>query len=289
MNLLERIRESEKKGIAIGHFNISDSTMLKAIFETAKELNLPVLIGASEGEREFIGTRETALLVRGFRDEFSYPIFLNADHTHSVEKAKEAARAGYDAILFDGGKLPFEENIRQTKEVVAYVKSLNPEILVEGELGYIGSGSEVLKEIPAGAAIKLEELTSPEGAHEFVERTGIDLLAPAVGNIHGIIVQEGFKERLNIERIGAIKRAARIPLVLHGGSGLPDEDFTAAIAAGINIVHISTEVRVAWREGIEEGLKKRPDEVAPYKIEAEEIEGIKKVVRARLKLFAGLK
>ncbi|MEK7546723.1 MAG: class II fructose-bisphosphate aldolase [Patescibacteria group bacterium] len=286
--LIEIIKETELKRIAIGHFNISDIAALKAIFESARRLNLPVIIGTSEGEREFIGPKQAAALVKSLREEYDFPIFLNADHTHSLEKIKEAVETGYDAVLFDGGKLPFEENIKQTKAVVDYVKSVNPEILVEGEIGYIGSSSEVLKEIPADAALKPEELTSPEQAKEFVQKTRVDFLAPAVGNIHGIIVQPGFVEKLDIERIKKIKEAAGIPLVLHGGSGLSEDDFRDAIKAGINIVHISAEIRQAWRRGVEEALKNNPDEIAPYKIYAPAIGKIGEVVENRIKIFSGL-
>lgn len=218
------------------------------------------------------------------REEFDFPIFLNSDHTHSLEKIKEAVEAGYDAVLFDGSKLERKENVRLTKEVVDYVKSKNPRILVEGEIGYIGSSSEVLKEFPVGAAIREQDLTAPDEALEFVEKTGVDLLAPAVGNLHGIFTNSA-KPHLDIERIKAIKRAVKIPLVLHGGSATAKEDFIAAIHAGISIIHINTEIRVAWRRGLEAGLKNNPDEVAPYKIYPEAMKEIEKVVSDKLRLF----
>lgn len=285
--LKEIINEAGAKGVAVGHFNISDLAALEAIFETARGLGVPVIIGTSEGEREFIGVRQAVALVKSFRDQYDFPIFLNADHTHSLEKIKEAVEAGYDAVLFDGGKLAFEENIKQTKEAVDWVRLANPNILIEGEIGYIGSSSQILKEVPAGAALKPEDLTSPEQAKEFVEKTGVDLLAPAVGNIHGIVVQPGFVEKLDIERIGAIKEVAGVPLVLHGGSGLREEDFRAAIKAGISIVHINTEIRQAWRHGMEEGLAKNPDEVAPYKISISSVEEMKKIIKRKLEIFNG--
>ncbi len=293
--LREIFKEAEDMGRAVGHFNISDSVALRAIFESARELNVPILIGASEGERDFLGVRQTVALVKSLREEYDYPIFLNADHTHSVEKIKEAVEAGFDAVLFDGSKLPFEENVRLTKEVVQLAKSLNPDVVVEGELGYIGSSSAILKEIPEGAAMKPEDLTSPEQSAIFIKETGIDLFAPAVGNLHGMLVRQstsggGFETinpRLDINRISEIKKVVGIPLVLHGGSGIVDEDFVAAIKAGITIIHINTEIRLAWRKGIEEGLKNNPDEVAPYKIYPPALEGIKRVVRERLRLFSG--
>ena len=288
--LRETLAEAQEKGGAVGHFNISDLVALKAIFEAAWELNVPVLIGTSEGERDFLGPRQAAALVRALREEHQFPIFLNADHTHSMEKAKEAVAAGYDAILFDGAKLNWEENVTQTKFVVEYVKSVNPDILVEGEIGYIGSSSELLKEIPAGAAVRPEDLTTPEQAAEFVKRTGVDLLAPAVGNFHGLLGEasgpDAAGKNLDIARIAAIKKAVNVPLVLHGGSGTSDADFREAINAGVSIIHINTELRLAWRKGMELGLRRKPDEVAPYKLYSFPLEAIKKTVSERLRLFS---
>ncbi|RJQ29035.1 class II fructose-bisphosphate aldolase [Candidatus Parcubacteria bacterium] len=284
LDLQSVIKSAEGGKVAIGHFNISDTVALRAIFEAARELKVPVMIGTAESERSFIGPQQVVALVKSLREEFNYSIFLNADHTHSLEGVKEAVAAGYDEILFDGSKLSKEENIRQTREVVEYVKSVNPKILVEGEIGYIGSSSGILKEIPAGAAIREEDLTTPEEAKEFVEKTGVDLFAPAVGNLHGIFANAP-KPRLNIEKIRAIKNAVKIPLVLHGGSATTREDFVAAIKAGINIVHINTDIRVAWRKGLEEALKEKPDEVAPYRIYEHAVQEIKKVVSEDLKIF----
>src|SRR5262249_14098084 len=131
--LLNILLQAETKGVAIGHFNFSDFLMLKAIFEAARDLRVPVVVGASEGERKFIGVHQAAAMVRSFREQFDFPIFLNADHTHSLPSAMEAAEAGFDWIVFDASALPFEENVRQTKAAVQVLKSLRPEILVEGE------------------------------------------------------------------------------------------------------------------------------------------------------------
>lgn len=291
--LIEIIREAGKRKIAIGHFNISEIGALKAIAEVASELRVPVIIGTSEGEREFIDAHKAVALIKELREKHGQPIFLNADHTHSLQKVKEAVEAGYDAILFDGSKLPFEENIKQTKEVVAYVKSVNPNILVEGEIGDIGSGSTIRKELPKGLALSLPNgaatinpnlLTKPEEAVRFVKEAGVDLLAPAVGNIHGMFANAP-EPALNIERIRAIKKAVKIPLVLHGGSGNTDKDFLAAIGAGVSIIHISTELRAAWRKGMEASLKENKEEVAPYKLMTTSIDEMKKVLYNRLKLF----
>ena len=271
-------------GVALGHFNVADLVLLKAVFSSAQEMEVPVLVGASEGEREFMGVRQIADLVRGLREEFDWGVFLNADHTHTLEKAVEAAKAGFDSIVFDASALPFEENVRQTKEAVEAVKTINPAILVEGEIGNIGTGSEIHEIAPDLSRY----LTSPTEARQFVESTRIDVLAPAVGNMHGMsqkMVQGERKKRLDIERIAQIKAATRVPLTLHGGSGTDDEDLRQAIAAGINIIHINTELRVAWRSGLEAGLAAHPGQVVPYKILPFAVESVKQVVLARLRLF----
>ena len=284
-NLLDVLKEADEKKVAIGHFNISDTAGLKAIFEAARNLNFPILIGVSEGEREFIGTSQAAALISSLRNEYNYPIFLNADHTHSLDKVKEAAIAGFDEILFDGSKLPLEENIKQTKEAVSIVKSINPNALVEGEIGYIGSSSEIVDEIPKESLI----LTTPGEAKRFADETGIDVLAPAVGNMHGLLksmLTGEVHKKLNIELIAKIKEIINGKfMTLHGGSGTADEDFINAIKAGITIVHVNTEIRVAWRKGVEQGLKQNSEEVAPYKILPPAVSEIEKVVSGRLKLF----
>src|SRR5262249_24767689 len=189
-------------------------------------------------------------------------------------------------IVCDASALPFEENVRQTKEAVQAVKSINPAILVEGEIGYIGTGSEIHEEAPDLS----KDLTTPLEAKQYVESTGIDILAPAVGNMHGMLesmVRGETRKRLDISRIAQIKNAVRIQLTRDGGSGTDDEDLRKAIAAGINLVHINTELRVAWRRGLEDGLAKQPHEVVPYKILPFALEPVKQVARSRLTLFSG--
>ncbi len=284
--LREVLQQARKNNAAVGHFNIADLALLKAVFAAAQELKVPVLVGASEGERDFMGVRQVAALVRSLREEFDFPIFLNADHTHSLARAVEAARAGFDAVVFDASALPFEENVRRTREAVAALKAINPDILVEGEIGEIGTGSEIHEKAPDLA----KGLTTAEEARQYAGATGIDILAPAVGNMHGMLksmVQGETRKRLDIARIAQIKNATQLPLTLHGGSATDDEDFRKAIAAGIDIVHINTELRVAWRRGLDNGLAKHPDEVAPYKILPFAVVAVKQVVRSRLRLFNG--
>lgn len=285
--LKEYILEAEKKGIAIGHFNISNLEILRGIFMAAKKLDLPVIIGTAEGERNFVGVKQAVALVKSLREEFNYPIFLNADHTYSFDKLKEAVDAGYDAVIFDATGLSFEENIKITKQCVEYARSVNPDIIVESELGFIGSSSKVLDGIPEGVKISEEFLTKPEDAKKFVEETGVDMLAPAVGNIHGML-KGGKDPALNIKRITEIKKAVGIPMVLHGASGNSPEDIKAAISAGMSIVHINTEIRVAYRKALVKSLQENPDEVAPYKYSKDSVKAVSDVVETKLRLFNNL-
>jgi fructose-bisphosphate aldolase class II len=278
------LTQLERKGAALGHFNVSDLPLLKSVVSAADETKLPVCVGASEGERQFLGTHQLAALVQIFREEFGVSIFLNADHTHSLESATEAANAGFDAVVVDFSALPFEQNVSRTKEVVEAIKAINPAILAEGEVGYIGSGSEIHETAPDES----RTLTTPEEAKRFVHLTGIDILAPAVGNMHGMLksmVEGKTTKRLNIERITQIKKAAGVFLTLHGGSGTDDEDFRRGIAAGINMIHINTELRVAWRKALESTLARQPNEVVPYKILPPVVDAVKQVVSSRLRLF----
>ena len=283
--LREYIKEAGEKGTAIGHFNISNIEALHGIYNAAKKLNVPVIIGVSEGEEEFIGRDEVASLVKMIRERDDYPIFLNADHHYSFDSVKAALDAGYDAAIIDLVKLPLEENIKITKRCVDYAKELGAkegrDILIEAELGFIGQSSKLLDAIPEG--VSEATMTKPEDAKYFVEQTGVSMLAPSVGNVHGMV--KGGNPRLDIQRIKDIKAACGVPLVLHGGSGIADEDFTNAIKEGIDIVHINTEIRVAYKEALEKYLKENPNEVAPYKILKSAVEAIEQVVYNRLKLF----
>jgi fructose-bisphosphate aldolase, class II len=282
--LREYIAEAEEKKVAIGHFNISDSLGFWAVVNAAKKLNLPVIIGVSEGERDFIGIKQVRALVDTLKDET--PIFLNADHTYSVARVEEVVDAGFDAVIIDGADKSFEENLKITKEAVDYAKSKNPGILTEGELGYIGKSSTVWDEVPKGAD---SAMTNQEEAANFVKETGIDLFAPAVGNIHGMAKNLNINfEKLNIELITQIRAAAGVPLVLHGGSGITDTEFKQAIAAGISIIHINTEIRLAYRQGLQKSLCDSPDEMAPYKFLRSGRDGMQSVIEKRLALFNNL-
>ncbi|QQR76600.1 class II fructose-bisphosphate aldolase family protein [Candidatus Nomurabacteria bacterium] len=281
--LREYIQDADTKGVAIGHFNISNLEALHGIYNAAKKLNLPVIIGVSEGEQKFAGIEEVAALVKTIRERDDYPIFLNADHHGSFESVRVCIDAGFDMVIFDGAKLSFDENVKITKQCVDYAREVSKntgrDILVEAELGYIGSGSDIKDSIPEGAGV----LTKPEDAKKFVDETGVDMFAPSVGSIHGLI--KSGKPHIDADLVKEIKDTVKIPLVLHGGSGLRDEDFTNAIKAGVSVVHINSEIRLAFRDEVKEAIEENPNEITPAKILGPAVDAIEAVVEARLKLF----
>ena len=286
MTLREAIIKARAEKRAIGHFNFSNLEGFKAIIAAAKATSQPVILGLSEGERDFVGPATARAWVDAAKKELGLELFLNSDHVHSLESAKVALAAGFDSITFDLVDKPLEQNIAETKAVVELVKASYPQVVVEGELGFIGHSSEILAEVPTGAATSGAGRTSVTDATTFVTGTGVELLAPAVGNIHGIVASG--EPKLDIELISAISTATGLPLVLHGASGNSTEDLRATIVAGVTIVHLNTEVRRAWREGLAKTLSDLPNEVAPYKLSAGAVEAMTALITDKIKLFSGL-
>lgn len=282
--LNDYLRKALKEGWATGHFNASELDHMKAIADACAKVHAPAIIGMSEGERKHIGLREAVVLRDAIRKEVDIPIFLNADHTKSVKAAREAIDAGFDSIHIDLSAESFEQNIAGAKEIVAYRRGYESRINIEGELGYLKGESKVQHE---KIEVNRDDYTKPEEAAEFVNQTGVDRLAVVVGNIHGISLDEPV---LDIERIRAIR--ARVPddvaLVLHAGSGIPDDQIKAAIGAGIANIHINTDIRVAFVNELRKSLSEHLDEVAMYKIDQSAIDAMKKVIKEKLKLFGSV-
>ncbi len=285
MTLKEYLNKATREHWSTGHFNASELDQMRAIVEVCKEVRAPAIIGTSEGEGKHLGYAEAVALRDVFRKEYGIPVFLNADHHKSIESAKAAIDAGYDSAHIDLSALPFERNVRGTKEIVEYARSkfsiFNFQFSIEGELGYLRGESKIQNE---KIELKPEDYTDPAQAGEFVKKTGVDRLAIAVGNIHGISLDE---PALDIKRIRAIRQAVpeEVALVLHAGSGIPDDQIKAAIQAGIANIHINTDIRVAYTKELREIFVKKPKEAAMYKLDQEAMEAIKKVVKEKLQLF----
>lgn len=284
--LREVLAEYKNAQRALAHFNFSDSNQLRAIAEASRTSNLPVLAGLSEGEREHFPLAHARALIDIYQHE-GVAIYLSADHTYSLEKAKAALNARVDAIVVDGAALDFAENEKLLMQVVAYAHSRKRfrgyhDTIVEGELGYIGTSSALLDSLPEG--VSEANLTTAEDAARLVKETGIDALAPAVGNVHGML-KSAKEPRLHPDRVKEIARAAHIPLVLHGASGNTMEDIKACIAAGMVIVHINTELRLLYRDTLRKSLGS--EETTPYKFLAPSVEAMSAYIAERLTLFAG--
>ncbi|OGD23648.1 hypothetical protein A2Z10_03335 [Candidatus Azambacteria bacterium RBG_16_47_10] len=287
LNTKKLFHDAEAGGYAIGQFNASTADQIKGIIGTAARMRAPVIVATSEGECAFIGARQVVKLCEAYEEEAGIPIILNADHTYkdaekieNLDKIKALLTAGYNSIHFDGSVLSFEDNVRWTKQVVELCKEKDPGISVEGELGFLPGASEVSEK---KVEIKPEYLTDPAQALEFVRATGVDRLAVSVGNSHGISFQE---DRLDIERIGKIKEAIgdHAVLVLHGGSGIPDEQIRAAIAHGIRKINVNTELRVAFHGALKEVLTTTP-QTTPYKFFPPAIDAVARVVEGKITVF----
>jgi len=279
--LRETVTEFAAVGKAIGHFNFSDSNQLKALAQAAKETALPVIAGLSEGERDFFPMSHARAIIDQYQAQ-GISIYLNADHTYSTEKVQRAISAGVDSVVVDGAKLDFEGNVALLSASVKYARAAGRDVVIEGELGYIGTSSKQLDELPEG--VTEANITTAEDAKKLIEATGADCLAPAVGNVHGML-KSAAEPRLHPGRVKEIADALKIPLVLHGASGNTAEDILACIKAGVVIVHINTELRVLYRDSLRQSLQ--TDETTPYKFLEPAVEAMKDYVAGKLLLFTG--
>ncbi|PIU43893.1 MAG: ketose-bisphosphate aldolase [Candidatus Nealsonbacteria bacterium CG07_land_8_20_14_0_80_39_13] len=272
-NLNYYLNKARKEGWAIGQFNFSNLETLKAVIGAAKKSKSPVILGTSEGESSFVGLKQAVALVKSYREETGLPLFLNLDHGKSFSYIKEAIDSGYDTVHFDGSGLPLAENIKETVKVLKYAKKFK--VFVEGEVGVIGQASE-----------SKETLTDVAEALEFARKTGVDRLAVSIGSVHGI-EKGGINPGLNLERLAEIRKALKdIPLVLHGGSGTPEEDVRKAIRIGMAKVNINTELRMAYTENLRASLDEKKDENTPYKYMSKAIEAVQRIVEGKIKLFS---
>lgn len=279
------LQKAGKEQWALPHFNVSDLTQWRGIMEAAKELQVPVMVGTAENERRFLGLRQAVALVKSFREEYDLPVFLNADHCKSVESALEAFAAGYDSIHIDLSGESLEKNTEGTKKVVEHVKSKNPDVQVEGELGYLVTESSTIHKGPI--EIPEDSLTKVEEAVVFCKETGIDRFSPAVGTIHGVAEDGFFRERLILDLITSLRK--EIPentiLVLHGGSGVGEEDMKNAIEEGISNIHISTELRIAFSNALRMSLIDTPEEIVPYRYFQKAMIAVKEAAIQRYQMF----
>ena len=280
-NIKYYLKKAQEEKFAIGQFNFSDFTQMKAIVNKSVELKSPVILGTSEGESKFFGLEEAVALRDALRKKTGLPIFLNLDHGHSFEYLKQAIDAGYDMVHFDGSKLPLDENIKITKQVIKYARKKG--VTVEGEVGRIGTDAS--KIYLDKFEIKEEDLTKPDEALRFLKETKADLLAISMGNFHGIEIS-GIDPNLRLDVLKAIKdKVGERYFVLHGGSGTPEDDIKEAIKLGIVKININTELRLAFSGNLRRALNSDVNEIVPYKFLVDAQGSVEKVVGLKINIF----
>ncbi len=281
-NLKQLLERALKEHWALPHFNVSNLEQMRGVCEAAKALCAPMMVGTSEGEREFIGLKQAVALVAAYRENNNLLFFLNADHCKSVRSAKQAIDAGYLSVHIDLSKEPDVKNFSGAREIVQYARKAGSGISVEGELGYLATdASKIYKE-----KIKIDPatFTKPEEAARYVRETGVDRFAPAVGNLHGISANRPKLDFALIKKLRAVL-PARTAMVLHGGSGNSAEVFRKAIDLGFNNIHISTELRLAYANALKKTVKENPEELAPYKLMAPVVLAVQKKAEEFIKIF----
>lgn len=273
VNMREMLKKARKGGYAVGFFDTINEEMTRAVIETAEELNAPVIVGTAEVLLPFMPLERTAEFLIPMARKASVPVAVHYDHGLTFDKCMESIKLGYSSVMYDCSTASYEENLERVAEMVKICHAMD--ITVEAELGHVGDNEGKGK-----LANPADYYTDPDVAMDFVKKTGADALAVAVGNAHG---DYKFPPKLDFDRITAIAEKTGLPLVLHGGSGLSDDDFREAARRGICKVNIFTDLDRAGKTGIEQGLKQGArflSSLIPYEIEA-----MKAVVREKIRLF----
>jgi len=277
MKLKEYLSKAQKEKWAIGQFNFSTLEQLKAIIQACEKLNSPAIIGTSEGESGFVGLEQAVALVGSYRENKGLAIFLNLDHARSFDYIKKAIDTGYDAVHFDGSELDFEKNIEVLKKIQDYGEKKS--VLIEGEFNPTLGASRMLEKAPETD----QSLTDPDQALEFTKQAKIDSLAIGIGNFHGVSSLKS--PVIDFDRLKRINERIKEFLVLHGGSGVSDEDIKQAISYGIVKININTELRLAYTNTLRQALESKPQETTPYKLMSEVISAVQEIVENKIKLF----
>jgi fructose-bisphosphate aldolase class II len=267
--------EADKGSYAVGAFNLNNLEILQAIIAAAEAERAPVILQASQGAIKYAGIKYIVAMAKVAAEEASIPVALNLDHGTSFEQAMRCIRAGFSAVMIDGSKYDFEENVKLTKRVVDVAHAVG--VSVEGELGRIGGTEDDISVDEKDAF-----LTPTDSAVEFSERTGVDLLAVSIGTAHGVYKGE---PKLDFQRLKEINSMVNIPIVLHGASGISDKDIQTAISLGVRKINIDTEIRMAFVKGINGVLAENPDEIDPRKILGRAREEMTAIVRQKIRLF----
>jgi ketose-bisphosphate aldolase len=258
------LKRAKKEKWAIGQFNFCTLEQLRGIMRAAAKMKSPIILGTSEGEAGFFGIKEAIALVEILKMEYRVEAFLNLDHGKHMDLIKQAADLGYSAVHFDGSSIDLRKNIGYARKTVQLAHKHG--LVAEGEIDDIKEGY----------------LTDAGQAERFVKKTGVDSLAIAIGNRHGYYRSV----KLDFQRLKDIRSSTNAFLVLHGGSGISDQQIKKAVKLGISKVNVNTELRMAWKQGIEKGIKGK--EVKPYNILPQAEKAVQKKVEEKIKLFSSL-
>ena len=275
VNMKEMLNKADSGKYAVPHFNINNLEWTRFILEECQELNSPVILGVSEGAIKYMGGYKTVSnLVKSLISDLNItiPVALHLDHGSSYESCVKAIDNGFTSVMIDASKYPLEENINITKQVVLYVKDKN--VTVEAEVGAVGGEEDGVADELAYAKI--------EDAVKLVDSTNIDFLAPALGSVHGIY--KG-KPKLDFERMIKIHELIKLPLVLHGGSGIPDELIKKSISCGITKININTELQIAWSNAVRIFLNENDKVYDPRKIIKGGEIAMKEMIKEKIILF----
>ncbi|AHB36811.1 class II fructose-1,6-bisphosphate aldolase [Spiroplasma apis] len=249
VNASQMVKDAHAGKYAIGHFNINNLEWAKAVLEAAQESNTPTIIATSEGAIKYMGGLKTIVgMVNGLLEELNItvPVALHLDHGQSIEMAKKCIEAGYSSVMFDGSHLPYEENIAKVKELMAFANE--HEVSVEAEIGSIGGEED--------GVVGEGELGDPKQAAEM-STTGISMLAAGIGNIHGKYPE--WWKALSFETLESLQEACNLPMVLHGGSGIPQDQVEKAIKLGISKINVNTELQLSFRDATRKYIEDKKD------------------------------
>ncbi|PLS03908.1 class II fructose-bisphosphate aldolase [Neobacillus cucumis] len=275
VSMTDMLNKAKAEGYAVGQFNLNNLEFTQAILQAAQEENSPVILGVSEGAARYMsGFKTVVKMVEGLMEDLkvTVPVAIHLDHGSSFEKCKEAIDAGFTSVMIDASHHPFEENVETTKKVVDYAHSKG--VSVEAELGTVGGQEDDV----SGSIIYAD----PNECVELVKRTGIDCLAPALGSVHGPYKGEpnlGFKE---MEEIGNL---TGMPLVLHGGTGIPTKDIQRSVSLGTAKINVNTENQIASAKTVREVLAAKPEEYDPRKYLGPARDAIKTTVIGKMREF----
>lgn len=269
------LQHADEHGYAVGAFNVNNMEIIQAIAQAADELRAPVILQASQGAIKYAGIEYITSLVKTTAQQIDVPIALHLDHGTDFNEIMSCIRNGFTSVMIDASKHELEENIRLTKEIVKIAHAVG--VSVEAELGKIGGTEDQIVVSEAEATY-----TDPEEARIFVEETGVDSLAIAVGTAHGIYKGE---PKVDIDRIKEIDRVVSVPLVLHGSSGVPYDTLEKAVGAGIRKINIDTDIRASFAGSVKAFVTENPDEIDPRKILKPARAAMAETVKEKIKVF----